>query len=351
MASSSDYVQVINIEDPDTTRLKRDKQMRKRRSKSSSSGASSEVIIVGTSSVSTPVNDDVVILSDGEKEKSSRKNRNKTRILPVPLLAGTDEVFITKEEKPPAKKPKQRDMSSLAVNNPSHLPIEDDPEKVEAVQNSTDEDEDSDLPCCSFIEKNRNMRSTSTEGDISPLDLFDSFPVIGKPRVREEKYSKQGTPLYWTSCSKCSQRCTDSYHTILVAQGMEFDTITSSMKSDVFHVKAVHRVQNTLLWKRYKGEKSLMKEGTHEGYDVHETWLYHTTNADTAVICEEGLDPRLSRAGCFGRGTYFSDDPLKCHSYASGVFNGIYTMLLCRVLLGDIKVCIYTRTHNQTPSF
>ena len=35
-----------------------------------------------------------------------------------------------------------------------------------------------------------------------------------------------------------------------------------------------------------------------------------------------------------------SDDPLKCHSYGVSK-NSVFSILVCRVLLGDIKVCLF----------
>ena len=48
-----------------------------------------------------------------------------------------------------------------------------------------------------------------------------------------------------------------------------------------------------------------MKDERPAGHDLNELLLYHTTSASKEVICEEGLDQRLSRQGRFGRGIYF----------------------------------------------
>ena len=42
-----------------------------------------------------------------------------------------------------------------------------------------------------------------------------------------------------------------------------------------------------------------------ERSDVNERFLYHTSRSEVSVICEEGLDQRLSGKGNFGNGIYF----------------------------------------------
>lgn len=39
--------------------------------------------------------------------------------------------------------------------------------------------------------------------------------------------------------------------------------------------------------------------------DVNMQLLYHTSSAEPHLICDEGLDNRLSRNGSFGKGIYF----------------------------------------------
>jgi len=41
------------------------------------------------------------------------------------------------------------------------------------------------------------------------------------------------------------------------------------------------------------------------GFDVNVTDLYHGTTCPLDQICAEGLDPRISVHGHFGRGIYF----------------------------------------------
>ena len=41
------------------------------------------------------------------------------------------------------------------------------------------------------------------------------------------------------------------------------------------------------------------------GFDINVTDLYHGTTCPLDQICAEGLDPRISVHGHFGRGIYF----------------------------------------------
>ena len=70
---------------------------------------------------------------------------------------------------------------------------------------------------------------------------------------------------------------------------------------------------------------------------LHERPLFHTTAATTETIFQDGFDSRLSNAGNFGRGIYFSDDPKKCDQYWRGP-SDTRVMFIAQVLLGEAKV-------------
>lgn len=144
-------------------------------------------------------------------------------------------------------------------------------------------------------------------------------------------------PLTWTRCPSCPTGITRRYHLIDLAKGSEeWLYVSNPLTAREFVVARVQRIQNASLWQRFQSEKQLMMQGRPTGFEVNERLLYHTSKADKVVICEEGLDQRLSRAGNFGAGIYFSDDPQKCNAYWIGSHDRI--MFACRVLLGDIKV-------------
>ena len=110
-------------------------------------------------------------------------------------------------------------------------------------------------------------------------------------------------PTCWTTCPKCLPTDKRRYHLIDVAPGSsEWQVVSESLTNANFIVHKVQRVQNESLWQRLMFEKNLMLR---ERDDVNMQLLYHTTRAKASVICEEGLDLRLSRNGRFGNGIYF----------------------------------------------
>uniref|UniRef100_A0A0B6ZRX6 Poly [ADP-ribose] polymerase n=1 Tax=Arion vulgaris TaxID=1028688 RepID=A0A0B6ZRX6_9EUPU len=110
--------------------------------------------------------------------------------------------------------------------------------------------------------------------------------------------------------------------------------------ADIAVVK-VERLKNPHLWKRYVTERDLMssqRTNIDPGFKLNEKYLYHGTSALKSYICEEGLDSRMSKRGCFGKGIYFSDYPRKCVKYAEKGESGASFILLMRVILGTPKV-------------
>ncbi len=114
-----------------------------------------------------------------------------------------------------------------------------------------------------------------------------------------------GFPLSWTTCTSCLPHLARRYHLIEVEFSDEWQQVASPLTARGFGVIKVQRIQNASLWQRFQSERQLMMQGRLEGFTANETLLYHTSRADKAIICEEGLDQRLSRAGNFGCGIYF----------------------------------------------
>ncbi len=110
-------------------------------------------------------------------------------------------------------------------------------------------------------------------------------------------------PTCWTNCPNCPPDMQRMYHLIDVAyNSAEWSVVSSPLTQLGFVVNRVQRIQNETLWQRLCYEKKLMLRDRH---DVNEQLLYHTSKATIPVICEEGLDHRLSMNGHFGRGIYF----------------------------------------------
>jgi hypothetical protein len=110
-------------------------------------------------------------------------------------------------------------------------------------------------------------------------------------------------PTCWTQCPNCPSEVTRKYHLIDVERSSpEWNVVSQPLFNSGFCVEQVQRIQNETLWQRLCFEKQLMLR---DRPSCNEKFLYHTSRANVAVICEEGLDPRLSRNGLFGSGIYF----------------------------------------------
>ncbi|CAG5133980.1 unnamed protein product [Candidula unifasciata] len=106
-------------------------------------------------------------------------------------------------------------------------------------------------------------------------------------------------------------------------------------------VLKIERLTNSHLWKRYETERNLMikqRRNLDPDFTLNEKYLYHGTSALKSFICEEGLDSRMSKEGCFGKGVYFSDFPRKCVKYAERGENSESFILLVRVIRGTPKI-------------
>lgn len=111
------------------------------------------------------------------------------------------------------------------------------------------------------------------------------------------------TPTCWTNCPNCPPNMKRKYHLMDVAYDCaEWGVVSAPLTRDGFTVSRIQRVQNETLWQRLCYEKQLMLR---DRQDVNEQLLYHTSRSAISIICEEGLDVRLSRNGCFGSGIYF----------------------------------------------
>ena len=150
----------------------------------------------------------------------------------------------------------------------------------------------SDTPSGSSTQNNTPSGS-NTLNSVPSGSNTQSKPLNGLDRL----------PTCWTTCPKCLPTDKRRYHLIDVAPGSsEWQVVSESLTNANFTVHKVQRVQNESLWQRLMFEKNLMLR---ERDDVNMQLLYHTTRAKASVICEEGLDLRLSRNGRFGSGIYF----------------------------------------------
>ncbi|GFN82460.1 hypothetical protein PoB_000896600 [Plakobranchus ocellatus] len=120
-----------------------------------------------------------------------------------------------------------------------------------------------------------------------------------------------------------------------------FKEIDIDFKNAGMKVLKLEMLQNNHLWKRYATERNLIleqREKIDSGFKLNERYLYHGTSAKKSYICDEGLDSRMSKEGCFGKGIYFSDFPKKCIKYAKKGKGEDSHILLVRVILGEAKL-------------
>jgi hypothetical protein len=160
---------------------------------------------------------------------------------------------------------------------------------------------DHHLPAINDVSKSRPIQPVAT----APKDSENSGGTeLDQLRIGTNLRSPlHRTPTCWTNCPNCPPSKKSKYHLIDVAYGCpEWGVVSTPLTQAGFTVNRVQRVQNESLWERLCYEKQLMLR---DRVDVNEQLLYHTSRSSIPVICEEGLDLRLSRNGMFGSGIYF----------------------------------------------
>ncbi|CAE8584138.1 unnamed protein product, partial [Polarella glacialis] len=98
--------------------------------------------------------------------------------------------------------------------------------------------------------------------------------------------------------------------------------------------KVYDDVKTTALWESFEGERL--------DASINEWYLFHGTSASAAVnICSTDFKMRLAGSATgtlYGRGSYFAESVTKADEYAKEE-DGFYTILLCRVLGGNVRYC------------
>ena len=84
---------------------------------------------------------------------------------------------------------------------------------------------------------------------------------------------------------------------------------------------------------------------------ANECLLWHGTRPDTAaIIGEQGFDERVCALhGLFGAGVYFAEHSSKADQYCTAGADGLYTVLLSRVALGDAFYTSLARNGERRP--
>ncbi|XP_061186073.1 uncharacterized protein LOC133194115 [Saccostrea echinata] len=213
---------------------------------------------------------------------------------------------------------------------------------------SSDEDEAEEIR-----ELVKNETLSATEGRQRLQDLqAQRFPNRGSSKSNQSSkgipcaFDADGLPQNWSRESPLSH---SMFRLIPLCVGNEeCDQIYREMEWAGLDVVQVERLQNLDSLEKFKAEMKHMARRRNSDDDLNVRYLYHGTSVDKTCICEEGLDQRLSRMGYFGKGIYFSDNPLKCLNYArSSDTKGESYLLKCRVILGDQK-CYGNGEYNTT---
>ena len=153
-------------------------------------------------------------------------------------------------------------------------------------------------PVCSMASSAPTFPATSEPST-------SSLP-INQPTAPQQASQIFPLPPTWIQCPNCPPELPRRYHLIPIQpDSEEWEKISVPLNRVDFVVAWAKRIQNEALWQRLQLERQLMLRGRPKWYNVNGRLLYHTSQADRNVICDEGLDQRLSRSGNFGGGIYF----------------------------------------------
>jgi len=106
----------------------------------------------------------------------------------------------------------------------------------------------------------------------------------------------------------------------------------------------VHRVQNAEMWKMYALKRQSILEREARGGDTkvllrcERRWLFHGTRKDSVpAIIQQGFNRSLCGLNMtrYGKGVYFARDSLYSSNYAKPDAEGVKSMFLCRVIVGE----------------
>eukprot|EP00930_Biecheleria_cincta_P029365 TRINITY_DN20437_c0_g1_i1.p1 TRINITY_DN20437_c0_g1~~TRINITY_DN20437_c0_g1_i1.p1 ORF type:complete len:217 (-),score=31.44 TRINITY_DN20437_c0_g1_i1:105-755(-) len=180
------------------------------------------------------------------------------------------------------------------------------------------------------------------------------------------------SPWYWAALP-CEEEAFMQHHNEVggtYVQDMGTKLIRKTLSN--YEVKSCIRCENGKIWREYATKRAeirrrgnilpLTKMGDRLGYretssdsaepetskllefsalttldkSVNEVWLFHGTSQDAAKSITKS-DFRLpGYGGRLGRGLYFAERASKSHVYSKQNDDGMYVMLLCRVVLGCV---------------
>ena len=184
------------------------------------------------------------------------------------------------------------------------------------------------------------------------------------------------------------QEIWDSVYKILTETGHAWDASKLCSSMGWAEIKSVHRIENMVLWHRYKRRLDTMRQDHAtskisvgsadldlDGYgnimarsqptfdcgeplalDVDEKILLHGTSWHNAnSIVREGFDHRTCQNAFYGAGVYFACAACKSHQYTCDQHKKCCqcqcdrTVIIARVALGDSYVATETRKNERRP--
>lgn len=111
----------------------------------------------------------------------------------------------------------------------------------------------------------------------------------------------------------------------------------------MLQVKRIQRVQNKVLWGKYRGHRTWLRDEKYQGRVTNvnlETRLWHGTGRgsitpEKLAMSVTGWDTSYSKVAAYGHGCYFAVSPLYPNNgYFSTTQNGYRQLLLADVLTG-----------------
>jgi len=215
-----------------------------------------------------------------------------------------------------------------------------------------------------------------------PCGQVNEFSIMGSEREqRAQRAIEVEYPPYWQTQSADASLFTYETQTMRAAMQRLLDETWKDQRTrdarilgrtgpmEKFQVVHVQRNENPKLWVPYYRLRTRLAEELRasgnctqrpvktslEGCPVHargkllsdvnEFYLFHGTKPSAVkAICEDDFALNLSgvNAGTlYGPGLYFAEASTKADEYADddkqGIFSGLYALILCRVMCGNIK--------------
>lgn len=125
------------------------------------------------------------------------------------------------------------------------------------------------------------------------------------PFPREWAETDINGDLAWWEETRLVDVDTDSCEALSLAAHFARNSLKATLQR-------VQRVQKRRLWEEFRRHRDGYVAVRSQGWNANERFLFHGTGprcAAEVLAHPDGLDPRLSLGGCFGRGVYLAEEP------------------------------------------